>query len=138
MRARLLLCVPALLLYFVACGLPALRLANGDVWSGGKMLGLGWLGVLLGQFGWLANFFWLGSMVFTLRGRPMIALGLAVIAAAIGLHMLALPGTEISLDEGGVNKTQATALAPGAWVWMAALAAAALGAFAAPIPRSAP
>jgi hypothetical protein len=125
-------------LYVTACSLPALRLANGAVWSGAQLLGLGWLGVLSGQFAWLANFFWLGSMGFTLGRRPMIALALAVGAVAIGLHMLALPGMVIPLDEGGVNQTSAAALAPGAWVWISALAAAALGAFAAPRPRSAP
>ena len=62
------------------------------------------------------------------RAVLVISLGQVLLA----LTMLALPGTEIMLDEGGVNKTRAVALLPGAWVWLAALSLPALGLFAAP------
>jgi hypothetical protein len=67
-----------------------------------------------------------------------MTLALVAIGVVIGLDVLTLSGKEIMLDEGGVNKTHVASLAPGAYVWLSALAATTLGAFAPARPRSAP
>jgi hypothetical protein len=125
----------SLLLFLIACALPAARLENGTVWPGGQMLLSGALGALFGQFAWYANLLYFLTLIFVALGRRRVALVLSFGPILLALDMLAFPGTEILLDEGGVNKTRVLALLPGAWVWLAALTLPVFGLLAAPRNR---
>jgi hypothetical protein len=64
--------------------------AADETWPGWAVLTLGWLGLLTGQFGWLANAGFIACLILMIRprapGRLGIALGLAT--AGLALHSL--------------------------------------------------
>lgn len=109
--------------FLASIALPAVKLDDGTVWFGAHMLGIGWLGVFLGQFGWVANLFWFFAMIFLplrLRTTTLVFTSLAFLS---GLSSFTLIGAEIPMDEAGVNKAIATAFGPACYVWLGALLA---------------
>ena len=127
--------VGSLVLFVAACCLPAVEFrknaAGSVVWFGGEALAMGWLGVLLGQFAWLAN----PLLVFS---GPLLALRLrlpaiacAGLAVLFSLNTFVLFGMEVPGDEAGVNKLYLQALREGAWLWFGSLGVMLTGAFVA-------
>ena len=122
MRPRLLAAGACLVLLAVACALPAAQMEKDETWNGAQMLGMGWLGIFIGQFGWLANPLMLLSLILLITRHPRAAVIVSLLSIAIGCHSFSLPGATIPLDEGGARKTTVLALGPAVYVWLAALA----------------
>src|SRR5215471_5022620 len=93
-RARLVMLLPSLLLYLVACVTPAIDFLKNGVepmsWYGVEALGLGALGVLIGQYGWFANPLLLLSFMLVLFRRFIAASVFAVLAVAVAMHSFSL------------------------------------------------
>ena len=118
---RLTIVGVALALYVFACCLPAVRMENGSVWYGAEILLLGPFGLLFMQIAWFANLLFIPSLIFIGMGWWRAALFVSLLQVLIALDMLNFPGSEIILDEGGINKTSVLALLPGAWFWLVSL-----------------
>jgi hypothetical protein len=119
----------SLALYFVSLFPTALHLDKPPDWSGGAVLLMGWLGLLLPQPGWLANPLWIVSMGLLIFRVWTAAIIVSVIAVLIGLSSFAFVSHEMLLDEGAVKKAVVTGLGPAFYLWIAALAVPALAAF---------
>ncbi|WP_386780325.1 hypothetical protein [Luteolibacter ambystomatis] len=118
-KGRLIVGGATLVVFGVACALPAYYLKNGDRWSGGQVLLMGWMGLFLGQLGWFANLLYFPALITLLCRCWKTTVILAGVAFLIGLHSFALALQEIPLDEGGVNKTTVTAIGAAPVVWLA-------------------
>lgn len=115
----------SLLLYLAACCMPVLTFTKGtsnDVWPGIAAAGMGWLGIFVGEFAWLANPLWLLSTILTWTQRlRMFAIALAGMALLLGLTALRLQGKVVPGDEGGVTTSTITGVHSGAYIWLASL-----------------
>jgi hypothetical protein len=100
----------------------ALYLENNADWTGGAVLSMGWLGPLIGQFGWLANLPWLVALVLLLFRFWTPAFILSLLAVLVGLSSLTFVHKEMLLDEAGVKKAIVLGLGPAFYLWMVALA----------------
>lgn len=107
--------------YAVSLFLPALELEHEADWTGGSVLMLGWLGPLIGQFGWLANLPWLIALVLLLFRFWTPAFILSLFAFLVGFSSLMIVHKEMLLDEGGVNKAIVLGLGPAFYLWMVVL-----------------
>jgi hypothetical protein len=120
--------LPSLVLYLVACASPAIEFLKNGVepmsWYGVEALGLGVLGVLIGQYGWFANPLLLLSYVLLLFRRFIAASILALLAVAVATHSFSLFHQHIPADEGDVNRLDAKAFGIGFYFWAASLLAA--------------
>ncbi|HXH03281.1 MAG TPA: hypothetical protein VNN09_08165 [Candidatus Competibacteraceae bacterium] len=132
----------SLLLYALACASPALEFvpsADGpQVARGLNLLALGWLGVLVLQFAWLANpLLWLAWTLLLLRRRRGAALcaGLALVVATDTLRLFHTP---LPADISGGNHQQLQALAIGFWLWLASMAVVPLAALLRPAAAESP
>jgi hypothetical protein len=128
--SRLGVLAASLILYLIACALPALYLAGDrtQTMRGVEVLALGWQGLLIGQFAWFANGPWLISLFLVWFRRPLTAAVLAFLAFALAQDTWRLFGQEIPADEGGVNQFYLERLGPGAYLWMASIALVVVGA----------
>lgn len=127
-KPRLLVLAISLAFYLTACALPAMTLENRDVWYGWATLLMGWMGLFIGQFGWLANFPYLAALITLLCRQWRTTAILTAVAFLIGLHAFALLNREIPLDEGGVNKGTIVAIGMAPWVWLASIVLPGVGA----------
>jgi hypothetical protein len=129
-RLRLAVLFPSLLLFLIACATPAIELLKNGVephsWYGVEALGLGVLGVFIGQFGWFANPLLLLSYVLVLFRRFIAASIFALVAVAVATHSFSLFHQHIPADEGDVNHLDAKAFGIGFYFWAASLLAAVL------------
>lgn len=117
-----------LLLYAMSLPLIALEFTKTGGHPNQRMLGaelllVGWLGVFVLQFAWLANIIWLVSILGVIFRFPLLAALPALLAIGASLQTLMLFGMDIPGDEGGVTKMRLIALGPGAYIWWAALGA---------------
>ena len=140
-RGRAFLLLAFVLLYGVACWLPALHLTGRrDVFAGVEVMVLGPLSLRLGQFAWLANLPAVLALYFVMKGRTGAAMTLSGAAFVLGLHTFWLLEKEIPLGEESFNKVRVVSVGVGAYVWLAALllplAAAFLLRHQRPVPRS--
>jgi hypothetical protein len=133
-RDRILVIGGSAAVFAIACALPALRFQtlNGteQSWFGGAIFLLGWMGALVGQFGWFANLLLLGSWIsfgFRWRRAAILLAGGALLLAA---QTFALFGEAIPADEGGVNKLTLTHFMPGFYFWIASIVIALVGGIA--------
>ena len=115
----------ALGLFLVACLFPALTFQKGgqpaDAWPGWGALLLGWLGLFVGVFAWLANPLLLLSWILLLCGRIRAARVCSLLAILVASSMIALWGMELPGDEGGVTKMQISGIGLGCYLWWACL-----------------
>ena len=121
----------SLLLYALACCLPALEFQKGltpeSKW-GAEVLAIGWSGIFAGVFGWYANPFWALGLLCAQIQKPIPAAIAGAISLAIGCTTFWIIGRVLPGDEGGVTTVTVTRLLPGCYVWLASLAAIPLAA----------
>lgn len=114
----------SVLLFLLACATPCLEMSqkSDPTWYGLRILVLGWMGVLVGQFAWLANPLWLlGLITFALRKWrvALIALGASLLFAANTLLLFVMP---LPADESNINHTSLVRLRIGFYLWLASIA----------------
>lgn len=110
----------ALYLYLVALALPALGGADSQPLIGLVVLLEGWMGVLLSEYRWFANPFFIVTLIGLSmpRATPPWIFGTAFVGLVLALSCL-LPISLPGCDEASICKVPAERLA-GAYVWMAA------------------
>ena len=109
-------------LFVLACCLPALQMAKGnEVSFGVHALGMGWLGLFAGVFGWYANPLWGLGVFFSALRKRVPAILFSVLALPIALTVFNDIGRELPGDEGNVTKTAIVRLLPGAYLWLVSL-----------------
>ncbi len=114
----------SLLLFVLACATPCLEMSqkSDPVWYGLRILVLGWMGFLAGQFAWFANPFWvigLCLLAFRKWSAAAIVSGLSLLFALNTLVMFVMP---LPADESNVNKTYLVQFRIGFYLWLASLA----------------
>ncbi|MFN0112860.1 MAG: hypothetical protein ACKVZH_28705 [Blastocatellia bacterium] len=122
----------SLLLFVMACATPCLEMSqkSDPVWYGLRILVLGWMGFLAGQFAWFANPLWLiGTVAFAFRkwSVALISLGLALFFALNTLLLFVMP---LPADESKINNTSLVRLRIGFYLWLASMAVLFVRAFA--------
>jgi hypothetical protein len=131
-RGRLVVLFTCLAFFLTACACPALvfKNTNGstEAMYGFSVLVVGWLGILVGQVAWYANFVIGLSLIFLLFRRWLTAALLALVAVAIAADTLLLFSKEIPADEGGVNKMYLVHIGPGFYFWVASMLVVVVGA----------
>lgn len=88
---------------------------EGERWAGWAVLCLGWLGFLLGQFAWIANFLFAGALILLVRGRPPLVWGLMVGVLTSLLAAHALTFRQVFGNEG---VTPVLAYGAGYYLWI--------------------
>ena len=122
-RGRALILLSFVVVYSVACALPAVRLTGRrDAFAGVEVMVMGWHGLRMAQYGWLANFPALIALRCVMQGRTLYAIILAAVSLLLGLHSFWLMGHEIVLGDEPLNTVRVVSLASGYYVWMATLA----------------
>ena len=122
--------------YCAALALPALvfhttiREVPSDVWTGVTAALVGWEGMLVLNFAWLANLAYFVSLRLLLLRRWRAAAAIASIGFLLALQTLSLVGRELPADEGGVNHMTLVRLHVGFYAWLASLLIVTLGAHA--------
>lgn len=114
----------SVLLFVMACATPCLEMSqkSDPTWYGLRILVLGWMGILAGQFAWLANPLWLlGLITFALRKWlvTLIVLGFSLLFAANTLLIFVMP---LPADESNINHTSLVRLRIGFYLWLASIA----------------
>lgn len=114
----------SVVLYLIACATPCLEVSqkSDPVWLGLQILVMGWLGILVGQFAWLANPLWLAGLLFFAFRKWMAALILSGLALVFALNTFTMFVTELPADEGGMNTFHLVRLRIGFYLWLASLA----------------
>ncbi len=112
-----------MLLYLIACATPCLEVTqkSDPVWPGLQILAIGWLGVLVGQFAWLANPLWMAGMLFFVFRKWMVTLIFSGPALLFALNTLTMFVTELPADEAGINTFHLVRLRIGFYLWLASL-----------------
>lgn len=113
-------------LYFVACVTPALGFDK-QTWPGYQVAMIGGMGVLLGQFGWLANLPLFAAWVLLGLGKVRAGRICALAALLIAAHTFTLFGQNVPMDEGGMNHMRLQTLLPGFYLWIASILTALIG-----------
>lgn len=93
---------------------------------GGTLLALGWLGILLGHIGWLANPLYVVAIIFTLDRNGRVAAALATCAIVTALTFAVTNSIKVS----GGGTLHILHLAPGYWLWIASMVLCLLAAVA--------
>lgn len=122
----------ALFLLLLACALPALIVSRGsgeEAWPGIQALGLGWLALLIGQFGWLANLPAPFAALLLLLRQRVLAAAFAALSLLMAMHTLALFHQEIPANEASVGPPYVLQrLGPGFYLWVGSMLVLFLGA----------
>jgi hypothetical protein len=118
--------------FLIACASPALVFittgGSTEVWEGAKVLGLGWMGMLVGQIAWCANPVMVLSLIFLLFRRWLAAAILTLVALAIAANTLLLFSQEIPVDEASTSKLRLEHLGIGFYFWVASMIVVVVGA----------
>jgi hypothetical protein len=126
------MCIGSVVLFFTACAVPAIGFetyqghrgtpldAHSTVY-GYVMLLVGWMGALVGQFGWYANFLLLLSWLVGVVHRYRESAWFAIAATLLSLDTLAMYGYPIPADEGGARQSYIESLRPGFFLWEASI-----------------
>jgi hypothetical protein len=130
-RSRFLWVIGAVGLFGVACFLPALKFpGENNFWPGGATFCMGFLGFLVGEFGWLANFALIASWISMALAHYKTALVLSAIALLLALDTFALYVIAVPADESGTNPpVHLQSLGPGFWLWLTSILVIVAGAF---------
>ena len=117
----------SLVLYVTACALPAM-VFDKQMWRGYEVLLGGWMGVFLGQFAWLANFFWWLGLVLAFLRRWFLTVATTALAFLIALDAFSFVGKTVPLDEAFVNTMIFKSYDIGFYFWLASIVAVGIGA----------
>ena len=121
-KTRALILMAFVIVYALACGLPALRLeGQKHEWYGVELMVIGPLAIQHGHYSWLANLGALGALLCVMRGHVLATVILSGIALGLGLQTFWLPGTTIPLSNDPADKVRVLSVAPGCFVWLVAL-----------------
>jgi hypothetical protein len=115
--------VISVFLYLIACATPCLEVSqkSDPVWYGLRILVIGWLGILVGQFAWLANSLWLAGIVFFVFRKWMATMIFSGLSLLFALNTFTMFVSELPADEGGVNKFHLVHLRIGFYSWLTSL-----------------
>ena len=130
MRGRLILLAITLFIYLIACATPALEFndPNDAVYYGFRILIIGWLGALIGQFGWFANLFLLVSIFLLLFRRWIGALISSLLALVIALQTFMLFSQKVPANEAATRQLDLLSLKVGFYLWLASMICLGIGA----------
>jgi hypothetical protein len=125
--------VGGLVLFLVACAMPALEFLNTntsslDVMQGFQILLMGWMGLFVGQLAWLANLFFALALLLLILGRSTGALVFGAVSVLMACDTFVLFSQQLPANEGGVGKLALQHLRAGFYFWSAALVLLPLGA----------
>jgi hypothetical protein len=108
--------------YVASLFMPVFRFKDGmGSMSGGMCLAFGWTAVLYGVWGWCANPFAFGSLIYSGLKIRNVAISLAVIGFVLGLTSLVMRNRYIPLDEANVKQGHVESFGPGFYVWLLSL-----------------
>ncbi len=118
-----MLLVSSVVLFLVACALPALAFKRdsglSEQTSGLSALTMGWLALKPPQVGWLANVFVVIAWIATLARAPVLARIAALLAVLAGLSSLML--FRDPAPAGSTGQMWLMDLLPGFYVWIVSL-----------------
>ena len=117
----------SLLLYVLACALPAM-VFDKETWRGIEVLLIGWQGVFLGQFAWFANLFWFLSLIVTFLRWWIVSLAVTAATTLIAFDAFSFVGTKVPLDEAFVNTMIFQSYRIGFYFWLASILTVGIGA----------
>ena len=115
------------LAWCVSLALPVATFGPGadEIWAGWAVLMLGWLGFMLGQFAWLANFLFIAALILMSLRRPPRVWSLVIGGATSLLALHALSWTWVYRNEGPATEPSAVlGYGAGYYLWIAATVAA--------------
>ena len=115
------------LAWCVSLALPVATFGPGadETWAGWAVLMLGWLGFMLGQFAWLANFLFIAALILMSLRRPPLVWSLVIGGATSLLALHSLSWTWVYRNEGPATAPSAVlGYGSGYYVWIAATVAA--------------
>lgn len=114
----------SLLLFALACATPCLEMSqkSDPVWYGLRILILGWMGFLAGQFAWFANPLWVIGLCLLAFRKWSAAVVVSGLSLLLALNTLALFVMPLPADESKVNTTSLVRLRIGFYLWLASLA----------------
>ena len=119
----------ALVTYVVACIAPVMRFDQIEnatrppqIMKGYEALLLGWQGIFVGNFAWVANVLLLASALLLLTSHVRAAAISSGIALVVALQTLMLLGARVIADEGGVTHMTMSRLYIGFYLWIASIA----------------
>ena len=119
-QALMLLCF--VILYAIACALPAMRLeGRQQVWYGVELMVIGPFGIPHGQYAWLANIDAVAALFCAMKGRTTAAIILTGVAFGLALQSLWMPGTTIPLSNAPEDTVRVVSLSFGFYAWVIAL-----------------
>lgn len=131
-----ILLIASIVLFVIACCLPALEFKNSngpnDVMLGLRALAVGWSGIFAGVMAWYANPLWSLGLILGYLRKPLLVALAGIAALAVAATTFGIIGRELPGDEGNVTKTTVIRILPGCYVWMASMALLVLAAF---LPR---
>ena len=122
----------SMLLYAVACALPALIIENTFnpeivTYFGIILLFLGGLAVLLGQLAWLANLSLFLAWLLVFLKRKWAALPFGLLALGLSVDLRRFNQQEIWANEGGFCCLVIRNVGPGTYLWYASMAVLVIG-----------
>jgi hypothetical protein len=129
--ARFIILGVSLLLFSIACLLPSLVFfgnSGTDIWQGYRILFLGWMGPMFGQFAWCANPLLLVSMVTLVIRRWVITIVISILTLLLAANTFLLFFQEVPADEAGVNMLELQYLHVGAYLWFVSILTILIGA----------
>ncbi len=122
-RGRFVVLGLVVLMYLIACATPALEFNDPDdaIYYGFRIVIVGWLGALIGQFGWFANLFLLVGIFLLLFRRWIATFVSTVLGLAIALQTLMLFSQPVPADEAGIRHVELQHIKIGFYFWLASL-----------------
>ncbi|WP_374134920.1 hypothetical protein [Sphingomonas sp.] len=118
-RVHRLIAGGLLSLWALSLALPVAVIREGDIWQGWMVLAFGFLGILNGQFGWLANWVFLpATFAGMVLRRPSRRLLVTVLVLLVPLVAGTMAWREVVYDD-GVHAVMR--FGPGYFLWLAAM-----------------
>jgi uncharacterized membrane protein len=134
-KPRIIALLISIGLYALACALPVLDFSKSD-WSHnseGPMIGyvaliVGWMGIVLGQFAWLANFIWLLSLLLVLFRCWIATVITAILTTLLALQTYTLFSHKVPANEAATEYLYLQEIKIGFYVWIASFLAVGISA----------